>query len=311
MAHMQSQFIRFDEAIKLTHYGESAELREKRERVLKRLRSNLSLRFEPFDQGSYAMKTGIKPVDLDYDIDVGLACELSGQPDPVAVKTAVFNAVVEHTARVEFRRNCITVYYQQGNEPKFHVDLAVYWAHPNGKLDLATGKQHSDASNRAWQAADPKRLVSIVNDKHAGEDAAQFRRVIRILKRWAAERFPSHGNAAPRGIALTSCALQWFHPVSTWSRNVFGQTFQEYSDLQALSVLVDAMLGSFLGYRLTTSLPVPPGSDLFARMTDQQMIELKERLRTLSGALHAAKAQNEGLACQTLRAVFGPAFPAY
>lgn len=304
MAHMQSQFIRFDQAIKLTYYGENAELREKRDRVLTRLRNNLGLRFTSFDQGSYVMKTGINPVDLDYDIDVGLALELSGQPDPVTAKTAVFNAVAEHTARVEFRRNCITVYYQQGGEPKFHVDLAVYWNHPNGHMYLATGKQHSDANNRAWQHADPLRLIELVNGRFSGEDAEQFRRVIRMLKRWVAERFASEGHAAPRGIALTSCALQWFRPVS---QTTWGSV--EYSDLQALKGLVDTMLASFMGHRLTTVLPVPPGKDLFARMTDQQMLEFKDRLRSLSWALQTASTQGESPACATLRGVLGAQFP--
>jgi len=308
MAHLQSQFIRFDVAIKLKYYGESAELREKRDRVLTRLQNNLGQRFRTFDQGSYAMKTGIKPVDLDYDIDVGVALDLSGQPDPVAVKTRVYNALQDHTARVEFRKSCITVYYQQGGEPKFHVDVAVYWAHQNG-LYLAVGKQYAAASERTWQQAAPERLVEIFNTKFTGDDGEQFRRVIRMLKRWSAEQFPSQGAAAPRGIALTACALQWFGPISQRKPNIYGTTTTEYNDLAALKGVVDFMLASF-AYRLSATLPVPPGSDLFSRMTDQQMGEFKDRLRRLQGALQTAGTQGESGACATLRNVLGNSFPA-
>jgi len=66
---LQSPFMKFHEAILLKRFDENAELREKRDRILKRLRDNLSVTFEPFNQGSYSMGTGIKPLDGDYDID--------------------------------------------------------------------------------------------------------------------------------------------------------------------------------------------------------------------------------------------------
>ena len=305
--HLQSQFIRFDEAIKLDYHGESKQLREKRDRVLTRLRSSLPFKFTTFNQGSYEMRTGIHPVDNDYDIDVGVELDLSSQPDPVTVKTQVFDAVQSHTSRVEFRRNCVTVFYQEAGEAKFHVDLAIYWAHPNGNLYLAVGKQHSAQNQRAWQLSEPKRLIELINNRHTGTDRDQFRRVIRALKRWASHNFASQGYATPRGIALTACALQWFQPET--GPLSYLQPGPQYHDLKALHGVVTSMLNASGWSRLSVRLPVQPGSDLFERMTDQQMAEFKGRLTTLKTALENASRQPESTACQTLRGVFGNAFP--
>lgn len=68
MADIQRQFQQFDEAIRLKRFNENATLREKREAVLTRLRDGLAAKrrqghpvptFEPFNQGSYQMGTGI------------------------------------------------------------------------------------------------------------------------------------------------------------------------------------------------------------------------------------------------------------
>jgi hypothetical protein len=70
MANVQKQFEQFHEIIKLD--DENDTLREKRERVLTRLKDGLEKIFEdkeetaptfsPFNQGSYAMSTGVIPL---------------------------------------------------------------------------------------------------------------------------------------------------------------------------------------------------------------------------------------------------------
>ena len=78
MTNLQNEFLDFDGKIKLS-YDENAELREKRDILLRKLKDNIcgeSAPFISFNQGSYAMKTGIKPDSGDYDIDVGLRFSL-------------------------------------------------------------------------------------------------------------------------------------------------------------------------------------------------------------------------------------------
>lgn len=304
---LQSNFRRFHQAIKLDRYAEEAVLREKRDRVLERLRGS-GLRFESFNQGSYEMGTGVVPVAGDYDIDVGLVVPGTTEDDPVAIKQRVFDAVGGHTARVEFRRPCITVFYQRAGEAVYHVDLPVYVRDAYSRLHLATGKQNAASDQRRWVHSQPVELCNAVWTRWLGEDGGQFRRVIQYLKRWRDERFPASGSAAPVGVGLTVAAYRAFQPTKAWT----GYN-SEYDDMAATRLVVGAMLGGFQqawgapSRRLSLPLPVQPANDVFERMTDQQMLEFEQRLVALRDALDTAARSGNGLALQR---VFGSAFPA-
>ncbi|WP_149847198.1 cyclic GMP-AMP synthase DncV-like nucleotidyltransferase [Paenibacillus sp. 37] len=73
MPHNQSQFEDFHDSIKLS--DESTILKEKRDIIIERLSEKMpaaAKSYTTFNQGSYAMKTGIKPLDgKNYDIDLG------------------------------------------------------------------------------------------------------------------------------------------------------------------------------------------------------------------------------------------------
>lgn len=320
---LQSKFRRFDEIIRLKRMNENAELIEKRDRVLKRLRDGMERqfpvrstrpKFDTFNQGSYEMGTGVKPVNgRDYDIDVGVRFDIeAARFDPVDVKGWVYEAVKDHTVDVQFRRPCITVFYKRAGETAYHVDLAIYakggW---NGRDQLALGKQHSASAQRKWETSNPRELTELIGSRHSDEDAAQFRRVIRYLKRWKDVNFSAEGNAAPRGIALTACAYHWFVPATT---SEWFSARTEYNDLDALSRLVKSTLAQFSwGGRLSVTLPVPPGNDLFEKMTDQQMGEFKVKLERLLDALHEARrvaSTIEAEASRRLIGVLGSDFPA-
>jgi len=312
---LQSLFRRFDEAILLKRYEENAELREKRDRIVKRLQVNLKTPFEWFNQGSYAMGTGIKPVKDDYDIDIGVAFTIDhAKHDPVEVKRWVYNAVSEHTTRVDWRRPCITVNYMQDGQVIYHVDLAVMakeksvWGDETYRL--AIGKESSSKDQREWQPDDRKGFMKAVAEKLSGEDAAQFRRVIRYLKRWKDVHFVREGHAAPTGLALTVAANSWFQ--TNKSGGFLGPA--EYDDLAATFSLVRSMRDGFQsvpetgGYvqRLVLKFPKEPHDDVLGKMPSQKMKEFRERLDTLLGWLNDAKREQSSA---PLRLAFGGDFP--
>ena len=311
----QPLFRRFDETIKLNRFDESAELREKRDRVLKRIRENLSMSFDSFNQGSYAMGTGVKPLDVDYDIDIGIVLDVDRQLyDPVTVKGWIYKAVEKHTARVEWRRPCITVYYQQAGEAIYHVDLAILAKDQHtGALYLALGKEHSAKEQRDWQQDDRKGFMAAVENRFSGEDAAQFRRVIRYLKRWRDVHFASEGRAAPTGLGLTVAAYHWFQPVKVGG---YYDPNPAYDDLAAMSSLVQSMRQHFVQtwdpslrsyiHRLSIQFPCAPCDDVFGRMSNQQMQEFYQRLEKLSGWLDEARRTGT---TTPLRKAFGSEFP--
>jgi predicted nucleotidyltransferase len=310
----QSLFQRFHETIRLKRPNENATLVEKRDRVLKRLNDNLSISFTPFNQGSYAMSTGIKPVNdgSDYDIDVAIVLDINPRNnDPVEVKRLVYEAVYGHTSDVEWRRPCITVNYHRAGDVLCHVDLAILAKDPySGTLYLAIGKEHSSRNEREWQPDDRKGFMEAVKNRFDGEDAVQFRRVIRYLKRWKDVHFASEGRAAPSGLSLTVAAFHWFQPMKA------SYYSTEYDDLSATANLVhsirqrfgqvvDRSLNRYVP-RLSLQFPTVPRDDVFERMTNQQMLEFHQRLENLSGWLEDARRTNT---ITPLRRAFGKDFP--
>ncbi|NOZ79299.1 MAG: hypothetical protein GXP48_09025 [Acidobacteria bacterium] len=81
LADVQQQF---NENIRLKQYSENEVPRKKRDIVLDKLKTGLQRVFEgkeeppsryrTFNQGSYKLGTGVKPLDGDYDIDVACIC---------------------------------------------------------------------------------------------------------------------------------------------------------------------------------------------------------------------------------------------
>lgn len=309
---LQPLFRRFEETIKLARFEENKELRDKRDKILDRMREKMKVKFDWFNQGSYEMGTGVKPLDGDYDIDIGIVLDVDRHKyDPVTVKGWIHEAVKDHTTDVQWRRPCITVNYRQRGETIYHVDLAILAKEQaTGALHLAIGKEHSAKEQREWQQDDRKGFMAAVEIRFAGEEMAQFRRVIRYLKRWKDVHFASEGRAAPTGLALTVAAYQWFRPATTgWGPSAAPD------DLAATTSLVQAIRSQFRQtwdapqqrslYRISLQFPFAPWDDVFGRMTNQQSQELYQRLEKLSGWLEEAR----GGSTAPLRKAFGEQFP--
>ena len=308
MAQLQTQFNQFHDAIKLGTYDENATLKEKRDLLISNLRDGLAKidgapTFTHFNQGSYALGTGIKPKDGDYDIDVGIECNCAPEDydDPVDLKKIIRDALAHPQRTVDIRRPCVTVTYMKDGKRDYHVDLPIYTKRDGEKhLHLAKGKEYSEAALKVWEASDPKKLNDILDDSFGGkEDRAQARRIIRYLKVWRNKHLPS---GKPVSVALTCAVCDWFQPS-------FDGTSPR--DLAALLNLVGTMLRNFdlFGW-LQIKLPCLPKCDLNEGMTELQMEQFKEKLEKLKEEL--AKASDEAVeieACKILRRVFGDDFP--
>jgi len=312
MPAVQKNFEDFHSKIKLDEDDEKSTLREKRKILLDALTANLAddvPKFENFNQGSYSMHTGVVPLDGNFDIDVGLIfdCKKDKYPDPVALKKKIRDALDTHGRSVNIRRPCVTVNYMRGDEIEYHVDLAVYTKRDDGFLDIAKGKENSEADKRVWEQSDPKKLTELIctafTDKY---DLAQYRRCIRYVKRWRQVQFLS---GAPLSIALTVAAQKWFKPYFEMSGKA--------GDLQAMLNWVDAILAQFQWasvngstyQRLAVTLPVAPYSDLMGWMSEGQMSTVKAKFEVLRDALE--EALDEDLpedACKVLNKQFGDEF---
>ena len=307
-APVQLQFERFHNAIKLDEDDEQRKLRVKREVLLRSLADGLPQdfpKFTHFVQGSYAMRTGVVPLDGNYDIDVGLIFECTEKefPDPVAMKRRIRDALVGYGRTVDIRRSCVTVTYMRDGRPDYHVDLALYVRDGSRRLLLARGREYSGRDQRKWVQACPKELTAYILGCFSGEEQAQFRRCIRYLKRWRDHRFSS---GSPISIALTVAAAHWFKPV-------FGPSGKP-SDLEALHAFVKKMLeksGAVLGVpgRIIVRIPGSGDCDLMAGMTELQMTGFLDRLSELDRALGQCYGQVDALAASLeLQGQFGTDF---
>ncbi len=321
MADVQKNFKDFHEKIKLD--DENDVLREKRDIVLDVLKNNIDkdvASYTTFIHGSYSMGTGIKPIDGDYDIDVGIrfSIDKDDYSDATIPKNWVFEAVDGHTKEVKFKNSCIKVQYQKSEEPIYHVDLSVY-ANNNSdeKMYLAKGNLNSSTENKFWEISDPTKFKDKVNERFSdSDDREQFRRCIRYLKRWKDLKFSSSGNVAPSGIALTVCAYEYLK--SSYTYDYFTNT-KKYNDLEALRVLVSQMISEFKTIydeneekyveRLVVTMPVEPNNDLLDKMTNNAILDFKDKLGMLNENLDKACEEVDPVkACEYLNRSFGDDF---
>jgi len=322
MSDLQKYFTQFHDNIKLV--DENDELKEKREIILNKLfkeKGDEVKSYTTFNQGSYAMHTGVKPTDGDYDIDVGIKFDIDKEDyeNPVKVKEWVYNALNGHTKKVEIKKPCVTVSYQIDGETAYHVDLAIYSANnSDNKMYIAKGKINSTEENRKWEVSDPQELIKLIANKFDDiNDRRQFRRIIRYLKRWRDLKFTNGGNSKPNGIGLTISAYNFFEVKKTVDYFANKTT---YNDVNALNTLVNKLINSFLPeyrvdgnkyvYRLHMNLIIEPSNDTFEKMTDNNMDNFKKKLEALNNILKEASDEvDPHEACKILANEFGDDFP--
>lgn len=311
MANPQKQYYLFHNEIKLGRYDEESFLREKRDLLVSTLKQNLLKDSEGpqlvdwFNQGSYALGTGIKPTDGDYDIDVGvqLSCNISSCP--VKIKQIVKDAL-QHTNRtVEIKRPCVTITYKKNGSKDYHVDLPIY-ALDNGALYLASGKEHSKQENKLWTLSNPTELIDTIKNKFEGEERKQFRRCVRYLKKWRNE---DDNLQFFKSIAITSAVYEYLDTSDTENDNLALISVLENLTDQFINYAIDPSTASHY-MRLVIYLPAHDGVDLLTKVTANQMKYLQNALEKLKKVLLEVQEEYDVKeACTKLNRVFGDKFP--
>ena len=306
MANVQKYFEQFHGRIRVD-YEMSSTLREKRDIILNRIRKHLAEKgrpgFKEMLQGSYKMKTGVIPIaNLEYDIDVGLRFFFhEDDHEAKTVRRWVFEAVDGHTEKVEDRGPCIRVTYKNG----YHVDLVIYacWEDESG-----TEQYRLAHKTKGWRPADPVGLLEFVraarHPYEGTEDGAtktdQFRRCVRYQRRWIDEEIPIESRSKPTGLAFVLLSIEKLQPKWSWT----GQP-DDRGALEALAVSAANHVG-----RLVAQKPTPEYEDMFARLSNDEMVALKVRYGVMAQALRAAdEAVDPVEACRILQEVFGDDFP--
>lgn len=306
MANVQPQFEEFHRRIR-TDYDMNVTLRQKRDIILGRIRRHLADNslpgFSELHQGSYKMKTGVVPIEMDYDIDIGLRFGIRESDYPAAeVRGWVFDAVNGHTDKVESKPSCVRVYYGAG----YHLDLVSYawWEDAFGRQQFRLAHE-SDG----WRPADPPALLDYINGARGRfantEDGPtktdQFRRLVRCIRRWEDEAIRGESPDKPSGLAFVLLCAERLACVRSWDGTP--------DDAAALRQIARS-LGSTLG-RITAQKPTPEYEEMFARLSDRAMADLVRRFGRMADALEYAHREPDlRKACLRLREEeFGPDFP--
>lgn len=306
MADAQSQFNTFHSNI-LLDADSNVQLREKREILLGDLKNNIDPEAPPystFQQGSYALSTGVNPVSGDPDMDIGIIfdCLPQDYADPVKLKRYVKNALERQNRSVRIRRPCVTVEYMRGGSRELHIDMAIYCTDGNNITQLARGRDSDPAekTHRFWEPSEAKKLNDKIIDSFGGDERDQWRRLVRYFKRW---RDIKVGHKNIPSIALTVAAMNRFE-------SVFSDVDGRPRDIIAMRDMVDRILGGWTTSRLHVYLPTAPYCDLMERVTDIQMAEFKRKLNKLHSVLvDADKEADTHEACHLLNEQFGEDFP--
>ena len=179
---------------------------------------------------------------------------------------------------------------------------------------LAVGKKNSDEDNREWSAADPLGLIVWINDDslYDQDDAkdvlAQFRRLVRYLKRWRDVQFTDAVAAKAYSIGLTVMVKSEL--ISSFSDEGARQ------DLKALRKTVRAILdGGYFDeedtgrYRVRVHLPVKPWRDIFDGSSLDTGTQLYNKLKRLEEKLVEVEGlSDEHKQCEVLSELFGDDF---
>ena len=100
------------------------------------------------------------------------------------------------------------------------------------------------------EISDPKGLVDYINDKYEAdsEERAQYRRVIRYMKRWKNLKFNSSGNAEPPSIGITLIAADKFEVYRTYD---YMEKKRKYNDLEPLIRIANEIQNLYIKNRVS------------------------------------------------------------
>jgi len=319
---IQNQFNKFHDAIKLTRTDDAySEAREKDDSITNEIKVAFKDAGYPvkntFIQGSFATHTAIKAIDGDFDLDRAIVIDSDDAPDnPVECKIKLDDVLVARGFKnSKIKKPCVTADYTSLD---LHIDFPVYKHGFFLGHRLAVGKRYSDENSREWSSSDPEGLIEWVNKRElegrwsdlSKEEIAQFRRIVRYMKRWRDVQYTDPKYVY--SIGLTIMLKKSLNPSLDEDDNPH--------DLLALYDTIDCLLEekSFFTlissdpekYNIRVDLPVEPHRDVFDKHGETVGTTLRGKLARLRRKLKAA-IDEESLKkrCEILREMFGDDFP--
>ena len=314
---IQTHFEKFHDKIKLGREDDTyKKARDRDDSIKTEVKTAFSEAGYPvvadFIQGSLRTHTGIVPISGDYDIDRALVIDKEKAPEnPVTPKKKALDVLDERGFKnAKIKKPCVTADYASDN---VHIDFIVY-KRSGDQHYLAVGKENADEHNREWSAADPLGLIAWIDDdsdydKDDAKDVlAQFRRLVRYLKRWRDVQFSDTVAAKVYSIGLTVMVKKEFQPSFS--------TEGARQDLTAMRATVEAILDAGYfdkeednKYRVRVDLPAEPWRDIFYGSSLDTGTQLYNKFNHLKNQLEKAEGlSDEREQCEILNKLFGDDF---
>ncbi|MEQ5815175.1 hypothetical protein J3362_06650 [Marinobacter sp. NFXS11] len=226
--------------------AERDKMRSRRDANRKRLKKGLAKNQKPspvgcHSQGSYAMWTMVQDANCDFDIDDGVYFEkadLVGRNGGVMTALQVRQMVCDalgtennFSRPPELLKNCVRVYYKEGH----HVDVPAYRRIATEDFLSGETTYEYELASADWKSSDPRavtRWFTQVNQEMSPDPSSnggQFRRVVRLLKKFARSR-PSWKSSMASGFMLTKLAQEEFRASDGRDDNALRNTMKAISN---------------------------------------------------------------------------------
>ncbi len=238
---------------------EQKNMRDRRDANRKRLKNGLEKNGDPkpkdqWTQGSYAMKTMIQEDGQKYDIDDGVCFDQEdlkglGGADKTALvaRNMVCDAVNDGSFKrpPKVKKNCVRVFYDTG----YHVDIPVYRTREEENLWGDT-ETHIELASADWKKSAPRTVTDwfnkAVKDQSPPDDQTQFRRIVRLMKKFAHSR-ETWPDKNPSGFTISKLVEESYVGIFGDDEQAFHKTMKAIKQRLDLNLsvkhpVVDEML---------------------------------------------------------------------
>ncbi len=318
---LQKQFKKFDKEIYLSNKSDDyQDARTKEHSILSEIKKQFKEKgfsvIEDFRQGSFSTNTAIRKLRGDFDVDRAIVIRKCDSPsDPLECKQKVYDILENRGFRNhKIKTPCITADYASKN---LHIDYAIYQKDDYGRYEIGLGKPSSNTENKKWELSEIKEFQNWINGSSnetgrrnlTNEEKAQFKRLVRYLKRWRDLKIPEANQKYFYSIGLTIMIKESFIP------SIEDNSLE--NDLESLIQTVEYLLEqknyfTTWGdnkYNIQVNIPFAPGVDVFRKHGKTQGTVFRNALKNLLEKLK--KASDEGTLkkqCEILQGVFGDDF---
>lgn len=237
-------------------------------------------------QGSYALKTMVKPLGLeDYDLDDGVYLQHTdddiSKPTPSVASNWIIEAVKNHTKKApKNKKNCVRVVYAEN----YHIDLPIYRT-IRGDIYLGT------LEGNEWIPSDAKKFNKHFRDMLVKNE--QMRSCIKYLKAWK---------------DFEGCDLKGIHITALVGlKHIAAEDRDDESLTNTVSEIVEYLEGNRDIYN-----PIDQEENFIEDWSDSKIDKTITTLKNLQeNAAEAIDEEDKQESSKLWRKVFGNRFPEY